>query len=347
VGVFTGDRFELRRRPFHFSLLVSIVEFGGQVSTNDIAEHLLPGVPSAVISSMVRELRREGLLFESDNGVSLTPDGLRSLEDGRVPFGLHGMWIVDWITVEGAALIVKVRKWDGRPTKLTAARRDLRQHRIEPPEEVAVTNELFDRWHLSLLDSCDFSLRKTSPVSTGTESNDTLVVRWKLRSDSSRDLNISLGEETTTVPRGSKLESWIEAVVDRTLRELSLSFHPDDLADREILDLRRTVVTKDVCHGQEGWYASLRLKRVPIQPRDTDRRSWYLRLIQLFVVGVPTGADWAEVSRRARPHHSSLDSQEAADQREVIEDLERRGLKFSDKWWDLVSSLDWQIATLS
>ncbi len=346
-AVFVGERSLRLSRPFHYSFLVSIVEFGGQISVDEATNHLLPDVPASVMRSVARELQQEGLIELVEDLVVLSEAGLRSLADGRIPYVEPGTWTVDWIRFGEDVQILSISRTVSQSRGLRDAREQLRHDEegriLQSMNRIQVPESIFESWLLSAKDGCEVRLRDPSSSVVGVQTKEYVSILTTIREGERKEIELRAEENSVHVEVEPKFETWITDAIDRICAEFDLTRHPDQLSDREILESRFSISVDNQKIGECGVLGSLVMHGIPVFPDIGDSRLWILRLVSILLGGVADSAEWATTLEKAKDWNHVLASFEPISPFDVIADLERRGMQHSTTWWNIVAALDWQL----
>ena len=86
------------------------------------------------------------------------------------------------------------------------------------------------------------------------------------------------------------------------------------------------------------------MKGIPCLPTSADAQQWLRRLSSILISDVVNASEWENLQQMVKEHHPVLSVAANLTIEEVRDDLGRRGLAYSDSWWHLSSSIDWELA---
>jgi len=136
------------------------------------------------------------------------------------------------------------------------------------------------------------------------------------------------------------LQEWFRRLRSILEERIPTHFSLDELSDLEVMTGERTILLEPVSIRSGGECVRFEVSGIKVDRSIAQDREWALRHIAIHLTSVPGREEWLE-----RVHEAKTSFSECGEilPLHVAKELERRQLRHSDQWWNVVASIDWSI----
>jgi len=333
--MFQGAATFSARYDFLSAFLASVVELGGAPNMSEISEHLLPGVPQFVGRAILGNLLDNGLLSRDGDVVTLSDEGITALQRNVIPQPTNNLWRVRYLfgLDEGSVVVScvpsEVNNWDLRTSEAqdnSSVDGSLVSFST-PPEMFGVALPLCSNaTEIVLSPNGQYSSSQAAGVarvSVVVSGQHTKIVRFEA---------VDIDDDLSTLNFPKQLEGFV-------------TFITGQLFEQVVTSGIRSLVVSDQSVSPHVVVRSCVVTGLQVAPRSSERDRWFLRKLALALREDMSVEEWRECAESlADCEGYSGDRSPAFLRKSLASDLSRRAVRFTDQWWAIHSSLDWELS---